>query len=150
MNNNAIISFTPLRCSIHEWLLMGLFLDYLIITCCSMYWYILIKAFSICMYEVLVSSLCCHNKSLHLCRSSWEKHCVPEYPIWLVHLAHNSNLRHGEGKSKLEGVHPNYLFHLQCESHKCWFGCGWRKCLYRISGGGVNSWVHLQTGQETV
>ena len=58
MNNNAIISFMPLRCSIHEWLLMGLFLDYLIITCCSMYWYILIR------------------HSVFACMRYWYPHCV--------------------------------------------------------------------------
>ena len=96
------------------------------------------------------SSLCGHNKTFHLCRSSWTNHCVPECPVWLVLLACDSSLKHGERKTNLEAVRPHYFLHLHCECHKCWFGCGWHKCLHRISGGWVYSWVHLQTGQGTV
>ena len=87
---------------------------------------------------------------LYICRSPWENHCVPKCPLWFVLLARDSNCRHGGRRSNLEGVCPHYILHLQRESHKCWFGCGWHKCLYGISGGGFYIWVHLQTGQWTV
>ena len=83
-------------------------------------------------------------------RSSWENHRVPEYPIWFVLLASDSNRRHGGRRSNLEGVRPRDILHLQCESHKYWFGCGWHKCLYGIWRSGVYSWIQLQTGQWTI
>ena len=111
---------------------------------------LLIKTYNIHTAISVCSALCDRNTTVHLCRSSWENHYVPECPIWLVLLACDSNLRHGGRKSNLEGVRPYYIIHLQCESHKCWSGCGWHKCLYGISGGGVYIWFHLQTGQSAV
>ena len=60
----AALFIQPIRCSIGEWLLMGLFLDSMI-TCCGMYQVLGIYWWrhSVLMYLYAVSSLCCHNKT---------------------------------------------------------------------------------------